>query len=318
MALNDDFAADPKGFAEKYAFYPADEATGYAAVNETVPFVAGPYKGFRHTVVDRARGVARVDLATGLDRVRGEVVKVSPSLTATTGLPIYFLPWDHRGAAVELTIPNRDPGQPESVHPRFFFTAVLSGCSIMFKGSAQNPTIFHCGTGGTGHDELPTTGDSNAFWRTFVTQLNATGHGATGAVLSQLRSDRYMVPRGGSAAVDQLERDVTSAMQALYRKRIQMVASSAWGVAFGFRARGSRDWKFYMQLNVTIQYYDLVDVVQTMVKKSFLGLKKTVTTTTVRQQGTFHNVAKPIELQRIFPGAGTAKVTSTWRAIRGG
>ncbi len=317
MSITTDFAADPKATAGKFAFLPGNEAAGYTATYQSVPFTAGTYKGFRHTVVDQANGIGRVELTKGVHGVRGEVIEVNPSITAATGLPIYFLPWDRHGAAVELTIANLNPALPEAQHPRFFFTAVLSGCSIMFKGTPQNPTIFHCGTGGVGSDELPTTGDSNVFWRTFVDRVNNVGGGRVGAVLTQLRSDQYMVPRGGSAAVDQLEKDVSEAMEALYKSRIKMQASIAWGVVFGFRPQGSRDWKFYMQQNVTIQYYDMVDVAQTLVTKKFLGLKKKTTTTYTRQQGTFHSVAKPIELQKVFPGVGVAKSTSTWKTLGG-
>ena len=36
-----------------------------------------------------------------------------------------------------------------------------------------------------------------------------------------------------------------------------------------------------------------------------------------QQQGALKNVAKPIELTRVFPAGGVAKATSAWRAIRG-
>jgi hypothetical protein len=218
---------------------------------------------------------------------------------------------------VEFTIPNLAPTLRDDQHPRFFFTAVLSGCTIMFKGTAQNPTIYHCGTGGQGADELPTQGDSNQFFRNLLAECNRTAIGTGGPVAAQVRSDQYMVPRLGSAVVDQLEQDVNRAMEALYRTRVRMVATSAWGMVFGFRDQGSRDWKFYMQQNVTVQYYDMIDALQTVVEKRFKGLVKKTTRTPVRQQGAFHNFAKPIELMKIFPGAGARKATSTWRAIRG-
>src|SRR5262252_5487126 len=106
MSLQTEFENAPKDFAGKHAFYPADEATGYVATNETL-FRGGRFQGFRHTVVNQAQKIARVDLVKGANRVRGEVCLVNPSLNGGAGLPVYFLPWDHRGAAVELTIPNR-------------------------------------------------------------------------------------------------------------------------------------------------------------------------------------------------------------------
>src|SRR5690606_16372614 len=162
----------------------------------------------------------------------------------------------------------------EAQHPRFFFTAVLSGCSIMFKGTPQRPTIFHCGTGGAADGGQATTGDSNQFFLDMLARCSLMGLGNVTPVLSQVRSDHYMVPRGGSAAVGQLEKDVSDAMSALYKSRLKMVNTIAWGVIFGFRAPNSRDWKFYMQQNVTIQYYDMVDVLQQVVKKKFGGLIK--------------------------------------------
>ena len=316
MSLETEFQTSPKEFAGKYAFYPEDKAAGYVPQHEQ-QLTIGKFKGFRHTVVDQARGIARVQLNKGMHNVRGEVVMIQPSLTTTVGLPVYFLPWDRRGAAVELTIPNANPTLPDHQHPRFFFTAVLSGCSIMFKGTQQNPTIFHCGTGGVGVDEVPTQGDSNQFFLDLLNRLSTFGIGTAGPVVQQLRSDQYMVPRLGSPAKDQLEKDVNTAMDALYKQRVKMVNTTAWGVVFGFRAPNSRDWKFYMQQNVTIQFFEMHDVLQTVVKKKLGGLIKTTRQVNTRQQGAFHNVAKPIELTRVFPGGGVAKATTAWKAIRG-
>lgn len=38
------------------------------------------------------------------------------------------------------------------------------------------------------------------------------------------------------------------------------------GMIFGFRPAGSRDWKFYMQVNVTIQYCTVERIVETIKK----------------------------------------------------
>lgn len=316
MSLDTEFCNSPKEFAGKNAFYPDNKAQGYT---EQTPsqLTVGKFAGFRHTVVDQSRGIARVSLKRGMNQVRGEVVEVNPSLTATTGIPMYFLPWDRRGAAVELTIPNADPALPEAQHPRFFFTAVLSGCSIMFKGRPQNPTIYHCGTGGVGADEHATQGDSNQFFLDLLNRCNMLGVGTLAPVVAQVRSDQYMVPRVGSPAVAQLEKDVSGAMEALYKSRLKMVNTIAWGVIFGFRPPNSRDWKFYMQQNVTIQYYEMVDVLQTVVQKKFGGLIKKTRQIHQKQQGAFRSIAKPIQLTRVFPGGGVAKATSSWQAIRG-
>ena len=63
------------------------------------------------------------------------------------GLPAYFLPWDDRGAVVRMTIPNKRTSLSEKQHPKLFFTACLSGCSVFFSGDQENPTIYHAGTG---------------------------------------------------------------------------------------------------------------------------------------------------------------------------
>jgi len=321
MSLQTEFENAPKEFAGKHAFYPADQATGYAPVNETV-IGGGRFKGFRHTVVNQAQKVARVDLAKGADRVRGEVCLVNPSLNGGVGLPVYFLPWDHRGAAVELTIPNRTPTLANTVHPRFFFTAVLSGCSIMFKGTAQNPTIYHCGTGGTGHGETPTTGNANDFFVDLLTRCNDVHLGTVGAIASQVRSGQYMVPNArsqdaGLNRIATLETEVDTAMKALYKNRLKMVATSSWGVIFGVRAANTRDWKFYMQTNVTIQYFDMKEVLDTVVKTRLCGLIKKTTQVKTMQQGDLKSIAKPMELTKVFPGVGVAKATSTWKSLRG-
>lgn len=315
MSLENDLQADPKGFANRYSMLPANAADGYVPSNEN-QWTTGQYEGFRHTVVDLRQGIARVSLEERLTD-RGQAVVVKPSLTASTGLPVYFLPWDNRGAAVELTIPNRDPALPEAQHPKVFFTAVLSGCTIMFKGTAQNPTIFHCGTAGETGGQLATHGESNQFFRDMLERANMFGVGTTGQIQTQVKSTDYMhSTRNPSAHVGGLEQNVKKTMEQRYRGRMKVEDVSAWGIVFG--VRNGRDWKFYLQENATIYYRTIDDFIETHKKKYLGGLitrRKEVKVRRVNMDRS-HAIAKPIELKRIFPGTGVAKVTSTWRMVQ--
>lgn len=93
------------GFAKKYSMYAMDAAAGYVPSGQTM--LTGKYAGFRHTVVGNTQNVAhiKVERETQAGRNRAADFLVKPSLTEATGTPSYFLPWDSRGAAVEMTIP---------------------------------------------------------------------------------------------------------------------------------------------------------------------------------------------------------------------
>ena len=113
---------DVRALANQYAFYPSDRATGFDFDTHSVQTdMTGAFAGFQHSAVINTKTIARVKLESKESNGRGEALCVIPSLTATTGVPVYFLPWDERGAAACLTIPNADPAFAGRSAPQYFF-----------------------------------------------------------------------------------------------------------------------------------------------------------------------------------------------------
>ena len=85
-------------------------------------------------------------------------------------VPTYFLPWAD-DFAIRLTIPpmGQRTGKGRS-DPGNFFTAAISGCSVIFQGTPDNPTIYHCG-GNSGY--AGDLDDGAAFWEAVVDELIA-------------------------------------------------------------------------------------------------------------------------------------------------
>jgi len=86
-----------------------------------------------------------------------------------------------------------------------------------------------------------------------------------------------------------------------------------WGAVFGIRT--GANWQFYLQQNVTVDYYKLT-ARQTQ-KKKMLGLSKK-TITEIVQDGPSRSVSRPVVTREIFPAGGgaTAKLMESWRSIR--
>ena len=215
MSFEHDLQTDAVALAKKYSFFPGNAAQGFM-LNTDVKAkpLKGDFEGFKRSHVKDDKVIARVTLTLGLTD-RGECLKVGPKLGGDSGVPVYFLPWDAKGAAVRMTIPDADPALPEDQHPKIFFTAVLSGCSIIFKGSPQNPTIYHCGTEG-GDAGTPTPSDTTKFSNSndfFRKMLSGHGYRPIGA---QISSNDYMIPKrspAGSEAVSEAEQHFLDALK---------------------------------------------------------------------------------------------------------
>ncbi|HVK10409.1 MAG TPA: hypothetical protein VM597_16700 [Gemmataceae bacterium] len=324
MPIETDFINNAKDVAKRYSFLPANAAAGYDLTATTQTDLDGAFAGFRHTVVNNDQKVARVTLQITMTN-RGEACTVRPSLNATAGIPVYFLPWDERGAAVEMTIPNLNPALSEDNHPRFFFTAVLSGCSILFKGTAQRPTIYHCGTGGTTGGGAPTVGDSNTYFLNLLRDVELKGLGRTDTGLPhaprQVLSSDYMVRAANDGAAPTLDANLRTAVTNHFGGRMVLEEVVLWGSVFGLRPAGSRDWKFYLQQNATVQFKPMEAVLQDIEVKQkkkfgpFTYTKKHMETRSRFHYGNMKAIAKPIQLTQVFPGAGVAKVTNSWRSL---
>ncbi len=328
-------AANILDLAKRYSFYPMDKAVGYTSQNETA--LTGQFEGFRHTLVSQNREgadqrVARIAVERPQIPVmyRGTDYLVSPSLTATTGTPAYFLPWDNRGAIVEMTIPPFAVGGDEVANPPIFFTAVLSGCTIMFKGTPAKPTIFHCGTGGSGGGGTPTSGDPNQFFRRMLRDIKSRGLGRSNYnVASQILSTDYM-DRGAVPGLARGEQDrFKSKLESHYRGTLFIEAVTMWGIVFGFR--NGVNWEFYLQENATIIYRNMDDIAQyiDLLKKAVadqgksksmqFNLSQAITDQTVANKAgaDVKTCCRPAVVTRVFPGgAGHASVTNRWRTLR--
>ena len=127
---------------------PNSDTKGGAALDETL------------VVERRARQIAYTKIAPVVDpqnqQSQGNTYNLFFETGATIGtkaadhIACWFLPW----ASNHLTmiqrppkIPTRLGGAPSSaVDPDLFFTAAISGCSVMVAGDAKSPFVTHGGT----------------------------------------------------------------------------------------------------------------------------------------------------------------------------
>jgi hypothetical protein len=309
-------------FAKKYSFYPADQAQGYAAQNQTM--LAGKFAGFRHTLVDQTQRVVRLSVTRQPDQMRnrGADFLINPSLTATTGNRSFFLPWDSRGAAVEMTIPRFTAGDDVDANPGLFFTAVLSGCSIVFKGTPDKPTIFHCGTAG-GEAGTPTQGDSNEFFRSMLRDVRSQGLGRSNqATATQVLSTDYMTTRAGGGVAPAQEAAFKTTLETHYKDSLYIENVNMWGVVFGFRT--GTNWAFYLQENATISYRKVNDIITHFATLAMQQRKPQAfdISTLTPAQLIGANIplilrARPAVVSQVFPGgAAVANITSRWKTLR--
>lgn len=310
------------GFAKKYSLYAVDAAAGYIPNGQTQ--LTGKYEGFRHTVVGNDQNVAHIkverEMHAGRNRAADFIVK--PSLTDHSGTPSYFLPWDSRGAAVEMTIPRFNVGDDATANPPIFFTAVLSGCSIVFKGTADKPTIFHCGTSGTGGGGAPTTGDSNNFFKNMLINIRNQGLGRSNKrIQTQVLSTDYMHTRSGGGVAPAHETAFQNKLQTHYDQQLYIENVTMWGTVFGFRT--GTQWAFYLQENATICYRKVEDIMTHFIAKA--AANKTMgafdLTTLTPNDLIGANIpmiqrARPVIVKEVFPGTGHAVITSKWKTLR--
>lgn len=308
-------------FAKKYSLYAGDRAEGYVATGETK--LDGAFDGFRHTLLGDSQKVTNIEVTRQMDSGRNRAADflVKPSLTSGTGTRSYFLPWDPRGAAVEMTIPPFATGDDLNANPPIFFTAVLSGCSIVFKGTADKPTIFHCGTAG-GEVGQSTVGDSNEFFRKMLRQIREKDLGRSNRkVATQVLSTDYMHTRAGGGAAPAQEATFANQLKAHYGDDLAIESVNMWGTVFGFRT-GS-NWAFYLQENATIIYRKLDDIVKAFIAKAVTDKSSTKVELDKLTPQDFDAAkvpitfrARPAVVTEVFPGTGIATVLDRWKSLR--
>lgn len=308
-------------FAKKYSLYAVDRAEGYVPSGETK--LDGAFTGFRHTLVGDTQKVTNIEVTRQAKdgRNRAADFLVTPSLTSGSGTRSYFLPWDSRGAAVEMTIPPFNPGDDVNANPPIFFTAVLSGCSIVFKGTADKPTIFHCGTAG-GEAGQSTVGDSNEFFRKMLREIREKNLGRSNhKVATQVLSTDYMQTRSGGGVAPTHEADFAKQLKTHYGGDLVIEGVNMWGTVFGFRTGTA--WAFYLQENATISYRNLDDIVKAFIAKA--ATDKSITSVDLDKltprdldQAKVPVIlrARPAVVTEVFPGTGVATVLDRWKSIR--
>lgn len=314
---------------QKYSVEPASQPEGYTRGATHVFGGANDFSGFRHEVVSAAMCKAYVKLtknATNGIRVGGTgaggALLIDAKIAQTAGYaPCYYLPWDHRGGAVEMSI-AQNASLNLDTHPQVFFTTALSGCSVVFKGTAQNPTVYHCGS-----QDLAMPYDANQFWEDFVNYVDTTHSTDTPGsqfglgIVSQAKKMHYVTGRkdptakkvkGGSTPMTtQTALDYKSAKQTHYGGQVAIEQMIPWGAVFGLR-RGN-DWTFYLQENVNIVYYTQQQV---QIVKTYLNGLVTRTKTSWQRLGVMPKiVSRPMLLREVFPGNGAVIQPATFKTL---
>ena len=328
LLIGDD--ADFKKLLKKYSIAPPDNVGGYTGkALGVVPVGDGVgipalETSTRSTGIDIRRvasghKVAYIDLRLNARQVgnaghEGDVLGFDTSFAATPNyVPVHFLPWDSLGAAIRLTIPastaNDHQGPThgmDAANPFIFFTAAINGCSIFFRGTPQNPTIFHCG----GTTYVDGTDEQAEFWEAVMDEF-VNFDDERKKVLGALQNDRvdkrdYVTETGVTSKyispTGAVGRGKTTLRAKAYQKMLQarhavgklnLESVNPWGCVVG-RRNDNGDWTFYLQENATVTYHQIS---LNPIKRMQGGVKSTS-----------YSVARPLIYKEIFPN-GPGHVT---------
>ena len=297
-----EFHSDPIGFALKYSLKPKDEAYGYSVQNADMHTIKneGNYSGWRSSMVRPVDQKAFVKFSDN-PIFRG-CLDVKPRLYSYPGeggLPAYFLPWDQRGGTVRMTIPNKNTKLTEKRHPKLFFTAALSGCSVFFNGNVDNPTIYHAGSDGMQRKPV-----GNNFYEELILRCRIGGHDPSRGNLRIMQKDAYL---GQTSRFNQPGANVVNLLGKKHGNAYVQESYERWGCVFGFRI--NEKWEFYLQRNVTVKLRTWDDLMRDVVKTRYWGLLKTVVKEPYK--GWSKNIkaeSYPESVQKIFPGVGKVKI----------
>ncbi|MCB9545508.1 MAG: hypothetical protein H6706_06445 [Myxococcales bacterium] len=286
----------------------------------------GEFDGFRHTTIKRKHRVGWAKLERNTQHVirvggtgtAGTLQMVVTSAQVAHSRPIYFLPWDARGGVTEMTLPDINNNNVEE-HPTVFFTTALSGCSIVVKGTQQNPTVMHCGKNGD------IARDAHDFWEDFVRYIAGHGHGLNanlGAIGTHTSKRAYVTQPGVRTpegyGTTQSTLDYQTHLNQHYHtreargSRIAIEQVVPWGMVVGVR-RG-RDWTFYLQENANIIYYTERQVQE--VHRRWGGLRAPrIDMVWQRDEDRPRMVSRPMVLRPIFPGGAAVNLRSHFRSL---
>jgi hypothetical protein len=294
---------------------PNSDTKGGAALDETL------------VVERRARQIAYTKIAPVVDpqnqQSQGNTYNLFFETGATIGtkaadhIACWFLPW----ASNHLTtfqlppkIPPRLGGAPSSaVDPDLFFTAAISGCSVMVAGDAKSPIVTHGGTRAarskTSDDNAFVAGNSRMHWQSlFERELAKRG---LALPIHGVHKGDYVNHAFTGTTPEAAKYETFLANEKMTSMRIDRVMPQ--GCVFGVRD-GAGSWSFYLQKTVTFAFTRLRK------KKGFLSSSYVPAMVASKKGRTADTEAAMIEDQKtasvtievvkFFPGNGRASASA--------
>lgn len=275
-------------------------------------------------ILQRERMIAYSKLETVRDKVKQVEQANTYQLFFKTGgqvggddsyFPCWFLPWASNHLT-KMHIPPRIParaGRRASLDPDLFFTAAISGCSVMAAGDPKAPIVTHGGTAmarsmpGVNEDAFE-FGNSRLHWSgLFERELARTGKG--GPISGVHREDYVNRAFTGTTSEAMMYEQFLKNSKL---KSLRIDAMNPQGCVFGVRDPAG-NWAFYLQKTITITFTKLR-------KKGVIGSKYVPATVQVMKAGPQgmraemevdqRTASATIEVVKFYPGAGKASVTS--------
>jgi hypothetical protein len=205
-------------------------------------------------------------------------------------IPAWFLPWRQAGALVKLKITdvNNNGGQlavngANHANPGLFFTAAVSGCSVIVVGNPSNPSVYHGGSGNPITNELQGHEKTEAFW------LRKSGRVGTALKpLGSIGKTDYISELIPGARTDADRLDKQTHLGNEIKKKLEQsgevdeLSLQPWGYVYGLR-KADGTWFFELVKCVSLTYY------KWRVKKRFLRRDKKLHVGEQRPTGTLAN-----------------------------
>ena len=247
---------DPEKLMRKYSVCPPNDVAAYRGDDvQTFVGVKDDLGDIVHRRIRTDRKIAYVSLSRkprGHSVMTGNeggdtIVMQAQYAPAAHLVPIWWLPWESGGGAIELNIPLMGTQQPGEPDPRIFFTAAINGCSIFVRGNPDRPRVVHCG-GDTckGADHAAAAG----FWRDIMTN-NVLNHVVDPTLKEVNKTDYIKTPGYQNSTQAALKYKKWLGNHSSSRVELSMV--NPWGCVMGIRDDAG-NWKFFLQENVTVIY----------------------------------------------------------------
>jgi hypothetical protein len=274
----------------------------------------GAFDSFSSAMVDPAKRVCYAHLTNGVGSTRGGLRMDASVKGHENWVPIYFLPWGSKKIC-SLEIPDKPEDAKD--HPRVFFTAALSGCSIFVRGTPAHPTVYHAGIDSSKDGKLPYAAPS--FWRDFLMYVSRKeGHplnpGDFGEVNTTDYINQFLAEKGSEKTTLRAEL-YKDWLKQTHRKELSIEDVSPWGCVFGIRT--GKLWKFYLQENASVTFTEFRKVKKKVViGKKFFGLKKITKEVEEQVKLAARTLARPMVIREFFPGgSGVATSKPTQRLV---